>query len=167
MGGILRAFIVMALLAIPVAAQAQGKIGVVNLDDALGNSSAGKAAFSQLKSRFESREKALASQGEELKRMQNDLQKASVALSADAKKSKAAEFETKPANTSRIRSSCSRKNSSSAERAPAPAQPAAKGPDRLCVQEWLFRYHGSPQRPLLRCEVGHDQGHSAGIDRSK
>ncbi len=95
MGGILRAFIVMALLAIPVAAQAQGKIGVVNLDDALGNSSAGKAAFSQLKSRFESREKALASQGEELKRMQNDLQKASVALSADAKKSKAAEFENK------------------------------------------------------------------------
>ena len=85
----------------------QGKIGVVNLDDALGNSSAGKAAFSQLKSRFESREKALASQGEELKRMQNDLQKASVALSADAKKRQGGRFsKTKPASTSRIRSSC-------------------------------------------------------------
>jgi len=96
MGGILRAFIVLSILMVPVAAQASGgKIGVVNLDAALGNSSAGKSAFSQLKSRFEPREKALASQGESLKRMQEDLQKAGVALSKDARQSKAAEFEGK------------------------------------------------------------------------
>jgi outer membrane protein len=95
MGGMLRIFIILAVLMVPVAAQAQSKIGVVNLDDALGNSSAGKAAFSQLKSRFESREKALSAQGEELKKMQDDLQKTGVALSQDAKKSKAAEFENK------------------------------------------------------------------------
>jgi outer membrane protein len=93
MGGMLRVFIVLALLVVPVAAQAQGKVGVVNLDDALGNSSAGKSAFSQLKSRFESREKSLAAQGEDLKKMQEDLQKAGVALSQEAKKSKAADFE--------------------------------------------------------------------------
>lgn len=95
MGGMLRAIIVLAVLMVPVAAQAQGKVGVVNLDDALGNSSAGKAAFAQLKSRFESREKALGAQGEELKKMQDELQKTGVALSQDAKKSKAADFENK------------------------------------------------------------------------
>jgi outer membrane protein len=95
MGGMLRVFIVLAVLMVPVTALAQSKIGVVNLDDALGNSSAGKAAVSQLKSRFESREKALAAQGEDLKRMQDELQKAGVALSQDAKKSKAADFENK------------------------------------------------------------------------
>jgi outer membrane protein len=95
MGGMMRVIIVLAVLMVPVAAQAQGKIGVVNLDDALGNSGAGKAAFSQLKSRFESREKALATQGEELKKMQDELQKTGVALSQDAKKSKAADFENK------------------------------------------------------------------------
>lgn len=95
MGGMLRIFIVLAMLLVPAAALAQGKIGVVNLDDALGNSSAGKAALSQLKSRFESREKALAAQGEELKKMQSDLQRTGVALSQTAKKSKAAEFENK------------------------------------------------------------------------
>lgn len=96
MGGILRAFIVVSILMVPMAAQAAGaKIGVVNLDAALGNSSAGKSAFSRLKSRFESREKALAAQGENLKKMQNDLQKTGVALSKSARQSKAAEFETK------------------------------------------------------------------------
>lgn len=95
MGGMLRILLVIAMLMVPVTALAQGKVGVVNLDDALGNSSAGKAAFSQLKSRFESREKALAAQGEDLKKMQDDLQKAGVALSQDAKKSKAADFENK------------------------------------------------------------------------
>jgi len=96
MGGILRGFIVLAFLLVPMAVQAaDGKIGVVNLDAALGNSSAGKAAFSQLKSRFEPREKSLASQGESLKQMQNELQESGVALSQDAKKSKAAAFEAK------------------------------------------------------------------------
>lgn len=96
MGGILRGFIVLAFLLVPMAVQAaDGKIGVVNLDAALGNSSAGKSALSQLKSRFEPREKSLAAQGESLKRMQDDLQRTGVALSQDAKKSKAAEFESK------------------------------------------------------------------------
>ncbi len=95
MGGMLRILIVLAVLLVPVAAHAQGKIGIINLDDALSNSSAGKAALSQLKSRFESREKAIAAQGEELKKMQDELQKKSVALSQDAMKSKAAEFEGK------------------------------------------------------------------------
>lgn len=96
MGGMLRVLIIaLAVLVLPVTALADGKIGIVNLDDALGNTSSGKSALSQLKSRFESREKALAAQGEELKRMQSDLQKTGVALSQDAKKSKAAEFEGK------------------------------------------------------------------------
>jgi outer membrane protein len=95
MGVMFRVLIVLAILIIPVAAQAQGKIGVINLDDALNNTSAGKSAFASLKSRFESREKALAAQGDELKKMQDELQKKSVALSQDAMKSKAADFETK------------------------------------------------------------------------
>jgi len=95
MGVLFRVLIVLAVLVVPMAAQAQGKIGIINLDDALSNSSAGKSALSGLKSRFESREKSLAAQGDELKKMQDELQKKSVALSQDAMKSKTAEFEGK------------------------------------------------------------------------
>jgi outer membrane protein len=91
----LRVFLVLAFLVVPMTAFAQGKIGIINLDDALSNSSAGKSALSGLKSRFESREKAIAAQGEDLKKMQDELQKKSVALSQDAMKSKAADFEAK------------------------------------------------------------------------
>lgn len=95
MGVLFRVLIVLAVLAVPLAAQAQGKIGIVNLDDAMSNSSAGKAALGSLKSKFESREKSLAAQGDELKKMQDELQKKSVALSQDAMKTKAADFEVK------------------------------------------------------------------------
>ncbi len=93
MGVIVRMFLVLAFLVVPMSAFAQGKIGVVNLDDALSNSRAGKSALSGLKSRFESREKAIAAQGDQLKKMQDELQKKSVALSQSAMKSKAADFE--------------------------------------------------------------------------
>ena len=95
MGVMLRVFLVLAFLVVPMTAFAQGKIGIINLDDALSNSSAGKAALSGLKSKFESREKSIAAQGEDLKKMQDELQKKSVALSQDAMKSKAADFEAK------------------------------------------------------------------------
>jgi outer membrane protein len=95
MGGKLRIFIALAVLLVPVTAFAEGKIGIINFDDALKNSRAGKAAFAQLQSRFDSREKALAAQGADLKKMQNDLQQTGVALSKDAKSKKAAEFEDK------------------------------------------------------------------------
>lgn len=95
MGVFLRVLIVLAVLVVPMAAHAQGKIGIINLDDALSNSSAGKSALAGLKTKFESREKALAAQGDELKKMQDELQKKSVALSQDAMKGKTADFEGK------------------------------------------------------------------------
>lgn len=87
--------ILAALVALPMTAAAQGKVAVVNLDEALANSQAGKAALSQLKTKFEAREKSLAQQGDELKKLQEDLQKKSVALSQDAMKSQVADFEGK------------------------------------------------------------------------
>jgi outer membrane protein len=95
MGVMVRMILVLAFLVVPMSAFAQGKIGIINLDDALSNSSAGKAALGGLKTRFESREKAIAAQGEDLKKAQDELQKKSVALSQDAMKSKAADFEAK------------------------------------------------------------------------
>ncbi len=96
MVGIFRTLcIVAAILALPLAASAQGKIAVVNLDEALATSQAGKAAFSQLKTKFEGRVKALEQQGEDLKKIQADLQKKSVALSQDAMRSQVADFEAK------------------------------------------------------------------------
>lgn len=95
MGVMVRMILVLAFLVVPLSAFAQDKIGIINLDDALSNSSAGKSALGGLKSRFESREKSLAAQGEDLKKMQDELQKKSVALSQDAMKSKAADFEAK------------------------------------------------------------------------
>ncbi len=84
-----------ALVALPLTAAAQGKVAVVNLDEALAESQAGKAALAQLKTKFEAREKSLAQQGEELKKLQADLQKKSVALSQDAMRSQVADFEGK------------------------------------------------------------------------
>jgi len=96
MVGIFRTLcIVAAILALPLAAAAQGKIAVVNLDEALATSQAGKAALAQLKTKFEAREKSLGQQGEDLKKIQEDLQKKSVALSQDAMRSQVADFEAK------------------------------------------------------------------------
>ncbi|KUG28123.1 outer membrane protein h precursor [hydrocarbon metagenome] len=96
MVGIFRTLCIMAaILALPIAAAAQGKVAVVNLDEALASSQAGKAALSQLKNKFEAREKSLTQQGEDLKKMQDDLQKKSVALSQDAMRSQVADFEAK------------------------------------------------------------------------
>lgn len=95
MGVMFRVLIVLAVLAVPLAAHAEGKIGIINLDDCMSNSGAGKAALGSLKSRFESREKALAATGDELKKMKDELEKKSVALSQDALKGKAADFEAK------------------------------------------------------------------------
>ncbi|QLA17353.1 OmpH family outer membrane protein [Desulfolutivibrio sulfoxidireducens] len=86
---------VAALMILPLSAAAQGKVGVVNLDEAFANSQAGKTALAQLKTKFEAREKTLAQQGEDLKKIQADLQKKSVALSQDAMKSQVADFEGK------------------------------------------------------------------------
>lgn len=95
MGVMFRVLIVLAVLAVPLAAHAEGKIGIINLDDCMSNSSAGKTALGSLKTRFESREKALAATGDELKKMKDELEKKSVALSQDALKGKAADFEAK------------------------------------------------------------------------
>ena len=95
MGATVRVLLILAVLAMPASALAQGKIGIINLDDALSNSSAGKSALGNLKSKFEAREKSLAAQGDELKKMQDELQKKSVALSQDAMRSQVADFEAK------------------------------------------------------------------------
>lgn len=96
MRGMMRIMFLAALLGlIPALAQAQGKTAVVNLDDALSNSQAGKTGLSQLRTKFEAREKTLTQQGEELKKLQDDLQKQSVALSQEAMRGKAADFEAK------------------------------------------------------------------------
>lgn len=96
MVGIFRTLCIVAvILALPIAAAAQGKVAVVNLDEALASSQAGKAGLSQLKNKFDAREKALAQQEEDLKKMQEDLQKKRVALSQDAMRSQVADFENK------------------------------------------------------------------------
>jgi hypothetical protein len=89
------ALLLAALVALPLTAAAQGKVAVVNLDEALAESQAGKAALAQLKTKFEAREKSLAQQGEELKKLQADLQKKSVACPRTPCAARGADFEGK------------------------------------------------------------------------
>ena len=88
----------LAFLAVGQAAFAQsGKIGVIAVDEILSRSESGSRAQSELKSKFEAREKEIAKQDEALKKMQEDIKGKSVALKAEAQNSKQSEFEAKVA----------------------------------------------------------------------
>jgi outer membrane protein len=82
------------ILAMPMAAHAQ-KIGVVNSQDVVQNSEAGKRAFNELQSKADAKQKELTRQSDELKKMDENFRKQSVTLSNEAKAKMQAEMEAK------------------------------------------------------------------------
>ena len=83
------------VVSLPGLARAADKIGVVSIDDAIGNSDAGKRAMAEFTSKVESRQKDFARQGEELKRADDEFRKKSVTLSAEAKAREQANLEAR------------------------------------------------------------------------
>lgn len=75
------------------AAAADMKVGIVDLQRALNESSAGKRAKDQFKGEFEKMQNGLKSEKDSLDRLKEDLDKKSVVLSEDQRKTKMEDFE--------------------------------------------------------------------------
>lgn len=82
------------ILAMPMAAHAQ-KIGVVNSQDVVQNSEAGKRAFTELQGKAEAKQKELNRQTDEIRKMEDNFRKQGVTLSNEAKSKMQAELDTK------------------------------------------------------------------------
>ncbi|HYG67228.1 MAG TPA: OmpH family outer membrane protein, partial [Anaeromyxobacteraceae bacterium] len=76
-------------------AQAQTRIGIVDLQRALNEVEEGKIAKAQLKKDFDQKQKQLDAKQEELRKLKAELDKQAVVMAEDAKRAKAAEFEKK------------------------------------------------------------------------
>jgi len=83
------------ILAMPVLAQAADKIGVVNSQDVVMNSEAGKRAMQDLQNKANAKQQELTRQSDELKKMDENFRKQSVTLSAEAKAKMQGEMEAK------------------------------------------------------------------------
>jgi outer membrane protein len=81
--------------AMPAAAQAELKIGIVDLQKALNESSAGKKAKEQFKVEFDRMQDSLKREKDQLDRVKEELDKKSVVLKEDQRKSMAEDFERK------------------------------------------------------------------------
>jgi outer membrane protein len=82
----------LALPAVPTLA-ADFKIGIVDLQRALNESSAGKMAKDQFKGEFDKMQNSLKGEKDSLDRLKDDLDKKSVVLSDDQRKTKMEDFE--------------------------------------------------------------------------
>jgi outer membrane protein len=91
--GVFRAAVALTVLAAAAPAWAEFKIGIVDLQRALNESSAGKKAKEQFKVEFDKMQNSLKGEKDRLDRMKDDLEKQSVVLKEDERKNKAEEFE--------------------------------------------------------------------------
>jgi outer membrane protein len=88
------AVLTLALAAAP-AARAEFKLGYVDFQRALRETDEGKATTANLKKDFDEKQKVLTSRSEEVKRLQEDLQRQAALLTPEAKMAKGAELERK------------------------------------------------------------------------
>lgn len=86
---------VMILFAFSASAFAETKIAVVNTQEALAQSVAGKAAQDQLTKKFDSMKADLERRKAEIEKMRDELQKQSMVMSMEAKQDKELEFKRK------------------------------------------------------------------------
>jgi outer membrane protein len=80
------------LAAVPAAAQAEGRIGFVNLDRILRDAAPAVRAQKKIEGEFSKREQELAKLAEGLKRMQEQLEKNAVTMSEGDRRTKEREF---------------------------------------------------------------------------
>jgi outer membrane protein len=82
----------LALIAPPVAAQTEGRIGFVNTERILRESAPAIRAQKKLEAEFAKREQELAKTGEQLKRMQEDLERQALTMTESQRRAKEREF---------------------------------------------------------------------------
>ncbi len=82
-----------ALVALPSLAYAQPKIGVVDMEQAINKTKAGKRAQAELKRKFEKYEKELKSTREEVQKLQKELENSAMLLKPEAKLAKQRDLE--------------------------------------------------------------------------
>ena len=84
-----------AIIATPLAAQAQGKVGVINLTATIGATAEGKKAIADLERKFAPRKQELQRLQEEIQALQDQLSKQSATLSDDEQRRLSREAEDK------------------------------------------------------------------------
>ena len=85
----------LAMIAIPMAARAQGKVGVINLSTAIGSTSEGKKAIADLEKKFAPRKQELQRLQQEIQSIQDQLSKQSATLSDEEQRRLSREAEDK------------------------------------------------------------------------
>ncbi len=85
----------LAIIAVPVAAHAQGKVGVINLTAAIGGTAEGKKAIADLEKKFAPRKQELQRLQEEIQSLQDQLSKQSATLGEEEQRRLAREVEDK------------------------------------------------------------------------
>jgi len=85
----------LAMLAVPMAAHAQGKIGVINLNSAIGSTAEGKKAIADLTKKFAPRKQELERLQQEIQAIQDQLSKQSATLSDDEQRRLSRDLEEK------------------------------------------------------------------------
>jgi outer membrane protein len=85
----------LALTAAPMAAQAQSKVGVINLTVAIGNTAEGKKAIADLEIKFGPRKQEIQRLQQEIQTLQGQLSKQSATLSDDEQRRRSREIEDK------------------------------------------------------------------------
>jgi len=85
----------LAIMAIPLAAQAQGKIGVININAAIAGTAEGKKAIADLQQKYQPRQQELERLQGEIQSIQSQLSKQSPALAEDEQSRLTRELEEK------------------------------------------------------------------------
>ena len=81
-----------ACVALPCAANAQGKIGFVNTERILRDSAPAQRAQKKIEGEFQKRDQELARIAEQLKKMQDEMERSAVTLSDSQRRTKEREF---------------------------------------------------------------------------
>ncbi len=92
---IISAALLAAMLALPVIAWGQGKVGFINLQQAIASTGEGKKAFGDLQKKFQPRQQDLQRQQQEIQALQEQIQKQQVTLSDEERFRLSRELEDK------------------------------------------------------------------------
>jgi outer membrane protein len=84
-----------AIVTVPVTAHAQGKVGIINLNIAIGTTAEGKKAIADLEKKFAPRKQELQRLQQEIQAIQDQLSKQSATLSDDEQRRLSRELEDK------------------------------------------------------------------------
>ena len=93
--------LLLAITGIPLAASAQGKIGVININAAIANTAEGKKVIADLKKKYEPKQQELERLNKEIQNIQEQLSKQTPTLSDDEQRRLSRDLEDKQKNLKR------------------------------------------------------------------